>query len=161
MNMDTYEQIILNLKIISQIPRNGKIRRAGYGGITLEMESIMTPLKRTIYQDSRSQGISDIKSILQESYSLLKLLLNHKLVVAFEHKETDENRYLLQQIYTLYHEFQMCLPGLENLKGTYRFDIKSVASIQFAIDQVKIQLEDIKRKVLIPEAAITLEMIEN
>ena len=154
MDLEKYQQIILNLKIIGQIPRNGKIRRAGHGGITLEGESILTPAKRTILGDSRNQSVSDINGILQESFSLLKLLLNHKLVVAGDYKETDENRHLLQQIFTLFREFVNCLPGLENLRGTYRYDIKTASSILFVIDQIKLQIEDIKRKIVVPEIEV-------
>lgn len=150
MDLEKYQQIILNLKIIGKIPRNGKIRRAGHGGITLEGESILTPMKRTVFGDSRNQSISDINSILQESFSLLRLLLNHKLVVSSEYEENDENRHLLQQIFTLNREFLNCVTGLENLRVTYRSDVKIASSILFVIDQILLQIEDIRRKITAP-----------
>lgn len=145
---DKYESSILNLKIIAQIKRNGKLRKLSRGSITLEDENILVPFKRRLFADSRHQTMVDINSILNEAFSQSKLMTSSlNLETDYDTNDiSDETRTTLEKLTNLYREFCRSMVGLENLKSTYRDDVKMVAKIELVIEKVQSHLGEITRK---------------
>jgi hypothetical protein len=151
--MDTskFDIIVGNLKILSNIPRNGKICRSSNGGITIEADSLLQPLKRILYRDSRTQAITDITSITNETFSLLKLLLSScaksrelaQNTQQLTKKEADLKT-IEYQVNMLSKEFTSCITGLENLKTTYNTDIKVKSQLDVILDKIEFYSLEIK-----------------
>jgi len=135
MDNSKYEEVLLNLKILSMIPRNGKIKRSGNGNsngnITLERDDILVPLKRFIYNDGRKKSVTDINCILDETFTLLKYLSNME--------STKEN---INKSTVICKELLNSKKGLHNLKDTYKDDIKICASIELVLDKINHQLSE-------------------
>jgi len=149
--MDKYDRIILNLKIIAQIPRNGRLRRITKGAVTLEDDHLLVPLKRMIYHDSRHQSLNDLSAIINESISESKLWLVSKDLDDGEDLDSlddmsDSKRAVVEKVSLMYRELERSTVGLENLKSTYRDDISIVSSLDILIEKVHSHLADIKRK---------------
>jgi hypothetical protein len=149
MDNEKYETILLNLKIIGMIPRNGRVKRSSNGTITLEGDNILVPLKRYFLADGRRNTISDMNSILNETGSQIKLLLGNTNVVDVCYKLTEENRHIMLQITNIYKELEKSIDGIENLKVTYRDDVKTSALLDLILSKIKVQLDDIRRKIQI------------
>jgi hypothetical protein len=146
MDTNKYENILLNLKIISMIPRNGKIKRSDNGSITLENQDLLVPFKRYLFGDGRRQSLSDINGILEETFSILKILINSKSLVDTNFQLTDDNIMVWNQIHVIFKELHRSRLGLNHLKNTYKDDFKIVASIELIIDKVSFQIKEMTRK---------------
>ena len=74
------DKLLINLKIISKIQKNGRISRSYDGIISLESDVIYQSIKRFVLNDSRKQAIFEINTKAYEP--LLKLSdLNQQLIV--------------------------------------------------------------------------------
>lgn len=83
--MDTkIDHIIHNLRIIAQIPRNGRIRKSTQGRISLETNSYLMAVRRFYNQDSRTQAILDIKAVFDEAFAAIDGILSHKYMTHFK-----------------------------------------------------------------------------
>lgn len=142
-----YDQVVLNLKILGMVPRNGKIKRSDNGTITLENDDLFVPVKRYIFNDGRKQSITDINSILEEAFSLIKIILLSKRIIDNEFKVCDDNRQLMSQLNVIYNELKKSKKGIENLQNTYKDDIKTCASFDLMIEKINFNLMEINRKI--------------
>ncbi len=134
-----YDEIILNLKVLSQIPSNGRIRRIGHGRFTLEEDGFLVPIKRLLYRDSRNSGIKDVESTLNGTFEFIKLLLDSKHLKRANGTEgnSDESRVVASQLTNLYREMGKSIIGLRNLKSTYSNDANAVAKIDWCIERME------------------------
>ena len=58
------DKLLINLKIISKIQKNGRISRSYDGIISLESDVIYQSIKRFVCNDSRKQAIFEINSVI-------------------------------------------------------------------------------------------------
>lgn len=156
-----YDDIILSLKILSQIPNNGRIRRLEKGRYTLEDDRFFTPFRRFVYGDSRKTSINDIEATLSSAFDYIKLLLDSKHATGVTRATRegsrnaspattdgqDESRTIYSQIGNIYKELGRSMAGLKNLKeSTYAGDADMVAKIEWAIERIDEQREEIVAK---------------
>lgn len=137
-----YDFVVVNLKVISKIPRNGRIRMTTDGFFTLVDENIFNSLMRKLYGESRYKTVKNLNYFLSEIESLLRLLYSNKV----EETETDENRSTIGQIATVYKELENSIVGFENLKSTYEQDKLTVGKIEVIIDKVHMFMQEIRVK---------------
>ena len=147
MEESKYDQIILNLKILSMVPRNGRIKRSDNGTITLENDDLLVPIKRYIYNDGRRQTIMDINSILDETFSMIKIIMSSKRLTDSNFESCDSNRHLINQLNVIYNELEKSKKGLENLQTTYKEDIKTCATLDLLVEKIDFNLAEINRKI--------------
>lgn len=144
-----YDRILLNLKILTQVPRNGRIRKTTRGNVTLEDEGYLVPFRRYFMSDSRHQAIGDISALLADAFAEVKLLLNSKFLLSnLEHseQEEDERKATLERVETMYKELSGAREGIENLKSTYAEDVKTISALNLLNDKIDSQLREIRRK---------------
>ena len=143
-----YDQIIISLKIISQIQRNGKVRRVKDGHITLEDIGVFISFKRLFLGDGRIQTVSDLSSIFNDAFLILKSLLASEFIhQRHGSSATDQDREIYDKITTLYENLNKSVIGLENLKNTtYKTDVIIVASLEEMIRKIKVQTSEVLRK---------------
>lgn len=141
------DKLLVNLKIMSKIQKNGRICRSMDGIIALESETIYQPIKRFLTADSRKQAISEINSIISECIDVLSFSCNSKWMhpqcaYTSEFKNTCENMSLVL------HELEQAKYGIENLRFTYLTDHNTSSQLDIIILKINSTLRDFSQKLL-------------
>ncbi len=139
------DKLLINLKIISKIQKNGRIARSYEGIISLENDGMYQFLKRFLSNDSRKQAIFEINSIIEESLDTFKHILNSKTMNE-SYSQTEEYQKNCQALELLYVELQNTRTGIENLKFTYKTDHNIISRIDIILLKIDTGLADIEHK---------------
>lgn len=139
------DKLLINLKIISKIQKNGRIARSYEGIISLENDGMYQFIKRFISNDSRKQTIFEINSIITESLDTFKYILNSKSMNE-SYCETEEYHKNCQDLELLYRELKSARIGIENLKFTYKSDHNIISRIDIILLKIDSGLSDIENK---------------
>lgn len=126
------KHLILNLKIISQIPKNGRIcgREKEVISIDNPLLFFMQPFTRFWYRNSRQQSINDISYIVESCIERIKEL--ESLI-----NSSECYNKIYEKIYALSKELNNSICGIENLKTTYSNDITTIAKLDLIITDVE------------------------
>jgi hypothetical protein len=139
------DKLLINLKIISKIQKNGRIARSYDGIISLENDVFYQAIKRFVTNDSRKQAIFEINSVINECVDILNHILNSK----YMHKnfyQSDEYIKNCENVELVLTEMEMARNGIENLKFTYQNDPNIVSQIDIVILKINTTLKDISQK---------------
>jgi hypothetical protein len=151
------DKLLINLKILGKIQKNGRISRSCDGLISLESDTIYQPLKRLFYNDSRKQAIFEINSIVTECIDTLAHIVNSKYLsrqkspqllhgVPSKKEDTLEFNKHCEEIYLVMQEMEKARVGIENLKFTYQNDPNISSQIDIIILKIDTTLRDISNK---------------
>jgi len=136
------DKLLINLRILSKIQKNGRIAKSYEGIINLEDNTIYKGIKRFIYNDSRKQSVFEINSIIDEVGLTFNHLINNKYMnKSFSH--TPEHIKNLEIINLLLKEVQDAKTGVENLRFTYRSDQNIISQIDIVILKMNSIIKDI------------------
>jgi hypothetical protein len=136
------DKLLINLRILSKIQKNGRIAKSYEGIINLEDNSVYKGIKRFIYNDSRKQSVFEINSIIDEVGFTFNHLINNKhMNKSFSH--TSEHIKNLEIINLLLKEVQDAKTGVENLRFTYRSDQNIISQIDIVILKMNSIIKDI------------------
>ena len=125
------DKLLVNLRILGKIQKNGRITKSIDGVIYLESDTFYKNLKRMIYNDSRKQSIFEINSIILETSTTLNHLLNNKIMIT---KIGDaEYTHHMEIINLLLLEVLGAKNGIEKLKFTYKTDENSISQLDIII----------------------------
>lgn len=126
------DKLLINLKILSKIEKNGRICRSLDGVISLENNNFYQSIKRSFNGDSRKQSVHEINSIITESNDKINEISNNKIMNAnsSNSQEFINNCEILLLIYKL---LQSALIGIQNLKFTYNNDYNTVSQLDIII----------------------------
>lgn len=129
MNVD---DLILNLKIISKIPENGKLKRDG-GNLAIETnDSYYNTFSRTLRRDSRNKAVSDIEKTISLAIDKASSIINSK---NFNDSSVDyRNNHLILEM--INNELTRCIRGLSNFKTTYYSDSTICSKIDILIMKI-------------------------
>ena len=142
------DKLLINLKILSKIPKNGRISRSLDGIISLETDTIYQPFRRFLTSDSRKQSISEINSIINECIDTLSNIINLKWMnVKFFN--TQEYHKGMENISLLINSLESAKIGIVNLKFTYQNDPNISCQIDIMILKVNSTLKEYKQKITI------------
>jgi hypothetical protein len=72
------DKLLINLRILSKIQKNGRITKSNEGIINLENTALYKGIKRFLYNDSRKQSVFEINSIVEETSVTFNHLINNK-----------------------------------------------------------------------------------
>lgn len=139
------DKLLINLKIISKIQKNGRITRSYDGIISLENNVFYQAIKRFISNDSRKQAIFEINSIIYESINILNHILNSKYMNK-TYNESDEYIKNCENISLILSELELSKQGIENLKFTYQNDPNIVSQIDILILKINTTIKDVSTK---------------
>jgi len=139
------DKLLINLKIISKIQKNGRITRSYDGIISLENNVFYQAIKRFISNDSRKQAIFEINSIISESINILHHILNSKYMNK-TFNETDEYIKNCENISLILSELELSKQGIENLKFTYQNDPNIISQIDILILKINTTIKDVNNK---------------
>jgi hypothetical protein len=136
--MDIFsDKLLVNLRIISKIPKNGRITRSSDGVITLETNGygLLISLKRFLTADSRRQTLIELDKIFVSCSTKYKEILQRG-------KKTTELLSILKK------EIQNSTIGLENLKTTYQDDQSMVSHLDIFLLKINTFLKEIEQSIL-------------
>lgn len=139
------DKLLINLKIISKIQKNGRIARSYDGIISLENDVFYQSVKRFITNDSRRQAIFEINSVICECVDILNHILNSKYMNKNYH-QTDEYAKNCEHLQLILQEMELAKIGVENLKFTYQNDPNIVSQIDIIILKINTTLKDTSHK---------------
>lgn len=133
--MDIFsDKLLVNLRILSKIPKNGRITRSIDGVIALENYGYLISFKRFLTADSRKQTLIEIDKILSSSISKFKEILQKNV----DREKTKELLAILQK------EIENSTVGLENLKTTYQDDQSMVSHLDIFLLKIQTLVSEIK-----------------
>jgi hypothetical protein len=136
------DKLLINLRILSKIQKNGRIAKSYDGIINLEDNTVYKGVKRFIYNDSRKQSVFEINSIIDEVGITFNHLINNKhMNRSLAH--TSEHIKNLEIINLLLKEVQDAKTGVENLRFTYRSDQNIISQIDIVILKMNSIIKDI------------------
>jgi hypothetical protein len=135
------EKVLVNLKILSKIQKNGKITKSCDGIISLETFKHLQFIKRTLYGDSRVYALYEINSIINESIHSLNILFDSKIL---NNKYINSQKYLslCEDIRLLLTELNSAKNGIANLKFTYIKDLNVNAKLDVYIGRISNVIRD-------------------
>lgn len=143
------DKLLINLKIISKIQKNGRISRSNDGIILLETSSFYKSLKRFISSDSRKQSLFEINSVILECIEVLHNLLNSKYMNYQRYQTRDEQlkrnpEFIksIDNIKLILTELEYAKGGIENLKFTYKNDQNTVSQLDIILLKIETTLQD-------------------
>jgi len=139
------DKLLINLKIISKIQKNGRIARSYDGIISLENDVFYQAIKRFVTSDSRKQAIFEINSVINECVDILHHILNSKYMNK-NFNQSDEYIKNCENIRLILSEMEAARCGIENLKFTYQNDQNIVSQIDIIILKTNTTLRDIYNK---------------
>ena len=139
------DKLLINLKIISKIQKNGRIARSCDGIISLENDVFYQFIKRFVTNDSRKQAIFEINSVINECIDILQYILNSKYMNK-NFNQSDEYIKNCENINLLLSEMEAARCGIENLKFTYQNDPNTVSQIDILILKINTTIKDVSHK---------------
>ena len=119
--MDKFDTLLGNLKIVSMLTRNGRLRRTPQGCVTIEACSFWVPVRRFMFSNSRQETLHDLNFIYNEAFNELTRLLN----------DGGDNEWQgkTKKVEVLHRALRESLTGLDNLKSTYSGDVNMVVNL--------------------------------
>jgi hypothetical protein len=140
------DKLLINLKIISKIQKNGRIARSYDGIISLETDQVYQSLKRFLTSDSRKQAIFEINSIISECIDTINYNLNSKFM-NIQYCQTEEYFKNCENLNLLITELGSSKYGIENLKFTYQNDPNIVTQLDILILKIMTTIRDVGQKI--------------
>jgi hypothetical protein len=141
------DNLLVNLKILSKIQKNGRISRSYDGVISLEQEVVYQPLKRFLQCNSRKQAVFEINSIINECIEIINHILNSKHTNK-NFCNTEEYIKNCELLGLLIKEIKNAKVGIENLKFTYQTDLNITSQLDIIILKVNSTIKDTTNKLL-------------
>lgn len=148
------DKLLINLKIISKIQKNGRISRSYDGIISLESDVIYQSIKRFVLNDSRKQAIFEINSVITESIDMLNHIINSKHMNK-NYSQTSEYIKNCENINLIITEMELAKLGIENLKFTYQNDHNIASQLDILILKINTTLKDIGQKLFYFQSFLT------
>lgn len=138
-NNNDIDNILLNLKIISQIKENEKITLVNN---TIEIDNrFFQSVYRWFAGDNRTITLNKIKEVIENSYNIIDCIILNESANNNQHKNICNNNILSKNNSQLLNDFSLNLSntikGLENLKTTYKYDITINSELEIIIDNIK------------------------
>jgi hypothetical protein len=139
------DKLLVNLKILSKIPKMGRISRGQDGFISLENELFYLPVKRFVYNDGRKQTLNEINNIINESINFVRTIFESKYMNVM-YNQSEEFRKNCELLILMNDAMQQVIPGLDNLKVTYQDDPNVLSQIDIVILKICTCVKDISGK---------------
>ena len=136
------ETIILNMRIISEIKENDKLVA---NKKCLEIDKrYMQSIQRWWYEDGRQNALIKISNIVNNLFDFIDKTYGVNEKIKNSDTFEEDKTHLFQRIHRI---LSNSIKGLENLKITYRNDIKTITKIDLIIEKINIKLEIMGSKI--------------
>jgi hypothetical protein len=139
------DKLLINLKILSKIQKNGRIARSYDGIISLENDAVYQSIKRFLSNDSRKQAVFEINSIINECIDTLNNFSNSKYMTK-DNYYTEEYLRNCENMHLILAEMQLARGGILNLKFTYQADYNISSQLDIIILKMNTAIRDFGHK---------------
>jgi hypothetical protein len=145
---DITDTILVNLKIISKIAPNNKLKISN-NTTTIEKEGLAAWLLRWYSGDSRLKTVNFIKTIVSDSINITTDLMNSTYInnkgkkAAYEETEFTK---ALSTLFLIRTELENSKIGILNLQKTYEMDIQIISQLEVVMNKIDGHLGIIDRK---------------
>lgn len=143
--MSIPDKLLINLRILGNVQKNGRIARSYEGIIAIEGETFYQSFKRFLTNDSRKQAIQEIVSIMNECSEIMNFITSSK-TMSMELAHTDDFFKGCENLNILLKEMKGAKNGIENLKFTYIEDINVVSQMDVIILKFSNIIRDLSYK---------------
>tara|TARA_B110000967_G_C18866301_1_gene552884 strand:+ start:1212 stop:1793 length:582 start_codon:yes stop_codon:yes gene_type:complete len=141
-NKDNINNILLNMKIISEIKESDKLLT---NNDCLEIDTRYVKfVQRWWYEDGREVTLIQISDIIDNLFNFIDINYCANSNFVSKGNFDEDKTHLFQRIHLI---LQNSIKGLENLKTTYKNDIKTISQIDLIIEKVNIRIERMSAKV--------------
>ena len=149
------ENVLTNLKILSQIRANDKLSKDTEGTLIIDKPYMGQGAVRWWYSDSRDNTVEHLEKIIQDTFKIIDEVYSSEIT---QHNGSDiENNYYYKhslpnnyfksenssQLQRFSIELNNSTKGLENLKITYKDDIKICSRVDVIIEKINIRIKKI------------------
>jgi hypothetical protein len=132
-NLDSHKDILSKLKFISKIQEGEKIN-VKY--LYVQQDGFMTKLSRTFYNlDNRGNTLNFVENTVKRSFEIIKLYIN---------SDKLSERTIC---YNIIKDLEISKSGILNLMKTYIHDNMFISRMETLMDDIDINLLEIKSKV--------------
>ena len=145
---DITDTILVNLKIISKIAPNNKLKISN-NTTTIEKEGLAAWLLRWYSGDSRLKTVNFIKTIVSDSINITTDLMNSTYINHKGRKAAYEETEFTKALSTLFlirTELENSKQGILNLQKTYEMDIQIISQLEVVMNKIDGHLGIIDRK---------------
>ena len=142
-----FEKICLNLKVISKLNANEKIKVTHNGGILIDPSRSFQGFFRYIMGDSRNKTVSKIWEISNYSVEFSQSLLDSVHLKKINQENTSEYQRVIHNLEIISKEMTSSLKGLSNLTTTYREDGYIRSELEIITDKLTNQINIINNSI--------------
>jgi len=156
--MKLNDRIIVNLKILTNIPENSKIVVTHNGIIKFFPVNYFTSVMRFFYRESRSKSIVDITNIIESTFEICDNIMNSKYFTKgiakniedsfVIEKLNDEYSKQYSTLVSISDELKKLPESLRTLKSTYANDRPMIAKIDVIINRIERYLVVINKHII-------------
>ena len=138
------EDILLNMKIISEINENDKLLT---NNECLEIDTrYFQSFQRWWYEDGRDNTLIKLDEIIKILFSYIDQNYNSNDNNTITKNFKEGKTHLFQRIH---RSLSNSIKGLENLKTTYKDDIKTISKVDLLIEKINIKIERMSQRIKI------------
>ena len=146
--MSLLDKLITTLRIISKIPENGKLSTVTPGQVSLEEQTIMSGIWRTMTGDSREKTMLFLTQLMNEINEVSEAVLCSKYITEYDPENIfhmNERSKKIDQLINLSRQLQNSKKGFVNLHSTYKSDANSASKLEEIMDKIDSQILTIER----------------
>jgi len=153
------DKLLINLKILGKIQKNGRIARSHDGIISIENDYIYQSIKRFFFNDSRRQAVYEINSIITELTDTFTNIIHSKFMNKNYHM-TEEYIQNCQLLSLLADELDSARVGVCNLRFTYQNDCNISSQLDIALLKIDTLSKSMRSKLahFQPLTAVSINM---
>ena len=144
----TYKQVLLNLKVLSQIRNHDKLQRSSEGVLSLDREpgTLYSSVKRFLMSESRGRCIKDIANVVEEVEEKVQSALDSKYLHPDDEQSPEACTTLREQLIVLVSNMEGACAGVSNLRdSTYSRDAIVCSELDILIARLTSAVNKIRR----------------
>lgn len=139
------DRILLNLKVLAQVPKHGRLCKGGEGLIALEQDTFYVSLKRFLFHDSRRQTLREVKLIVEQTSEKVNDLITSKFMNT-DMENTEQHRTIIENLVQVLVNMEEATQGVENMKlTTYSKDATTRSELDLLLLRLSSSIKLIKR----------------
>ena len=147
-----YNQIVVNLMVLSKIQDNGRVSTSNPCFISIESDSFFQSLWRRFNGDSRKSAVRTIKTFIGNAFEYTKGQMEFMQDCATKESlnryEKSKYEEFKKQLETIREKLNSSINGIQKLKMTYKDDQTIIAEIDVIIDDIHNHVEKIEKNVI-------------
>jgi hypothetical protein len=136
MSVSHLDRLLVDIKVISKIEENGKIKTNGSSNISLDSKSVIRGLWRNLRGDDRNKAIDAIEEKIFAVIEISNQLIDSNYLTSRTNSSDTTEKFfktekekILIALKNVSHDLQACVKGLRNLSKTYWDDAVVIARL--------------------------------